>query len=92
MGKVSNGLITISMRLRGVGDDGDIEEGLQSKLQEDFGKIGVNIEDSEGGLRSVYDIVKDYAGVYDQLTDKQRQYYGELAAGKRQISVWNAMV
>ena len=90
--KVSTGLITISSRLRGVGEDGETEEGLRAKLQEDFGKIGVDIEDSAGGLRSIYDIIKDYAMVYDELTDKQRQYYGELAAGKRQISVWNAMV
>ena len=95
--KVSTGLITITSRLRGVDEDGNALEGingssLKSELQDAFSSIGVDIEDQSGQLRSVYDIVKDYAAVYDQLDSKQKQYFGELAAGKRQITVWNAMV
>lgn len=43
-------------------------------------------------MRSTYDILSDYAKVYPELTSEQRQYYGELAAGKRQITVFNAIV
>lgn len=86
--KVSTGLITISSRLRGVDEDGSILEGINSdnlkaELEEAFGSIGVSITDQAGELRSVYDVVRDYAAVYDQLDSKQRQYFGELAAGKR---------
>lgn len=89
--KVSTGLITLSARLRGVDEDGEVIDGLSAKLQEDFGKIGVAIEDADGSLRSIYEIAQDYSKVLPTLTDKQKQYYAELAAGKRQVTVWNAI-
>lgn len=89
--KVSTGLITLSARLRGVGEDGEVIDGLSAKLQDDFGKIGVAIEDADGNLRSIYEIAQDYAKVLPTLSSKQKQYYAELAAGKRQVTVWNAI-
>lgn len=90
--KVSTGLITISQRLRAIDEDGEAIDGLSAELQDSFGSIGVNIEDANGNLRSTYQILHDYAQVFPELTDKQRQYFGELAAGKRQINVFNAIV
>lgn len=92
MEKVSSGLITISQRLRGVDEDGEAIDGLAPKLQEAFGQVGVAIEGSNGELRSTYDILSDYAKVFPTLTSEQKQYFGELAAGKRQINVFNAIV
>ena len=89
--KVSTGLITLSARLRGVDEEGETIDGLSAKLQEDFGKIGVAIENADGSLRSIYEIAQDYSKVLPTLTDKQKQYYAELAAGKRQVTVWNAI-
>ena len=89
--KVSTGLVTLSARLRGVGEDGEVIDGLSAKLQEDFGKIGVAVENADGSLRSIYEIAQDYSKVLPTLTDKQKQYYAELAAGKRQVTVWNAI-
>lgn len=90
--KVSQGLITISARIRGVGEDGETIDGLASKMSEDFGKIGVAVENADGSLRSIYQIAQDYSKVLPNLTDKQKQYYAELAAGKHQVTVWNAIV
>ena len=92
MEKVSTGLITISQRLRAIDEDGEAIDGLSAELENAFGSIGVNIEDANGNLRSTYDILSDYAKVYPELTSEQRQYFGELAAGKRQITVFNAIV
>ncbi len=92
MEKVSTGLITISQRLRAVDEDGNAIDGLSAELEESFGKIGVAIEDSNGELRSTYDILSDYAKVYDTLTSEQKQYYAELSAGKRQVNVFNAII
>lgn len=92
MEKVSTGLITISQRLRAIDEDGDEINGLSAELSESFGKIGVAIEDSNGDLRSTYDILSDYAKIYPQLTSEQKQYYAELASGKRQVNVFNAIV
>ncbi len=90
--KVSQGLITISARIRGVGEDGEVIDGLSSKMAEDFGKIGVAVENADGSLRSIYQIAQDYSKVLPSLSDKQKQYYAELAAGKHQVTVWNAVV
>ena len=89
--KVSTGLVTLSARLRGVGEDGETIDGLSAQLQDDFGKIGVAIENADGSLRSIYQIAQDYSKVLPTLSDKQKQYYAELAAGKRQVTVWNAI-
>lgn len=92
MEKVSSGLITISQRLRAVDEDGQKIDGLSAKLGKAFDKIGVSIEDSNGNLRSTYDILSDYAKVYPQLTSEQQQYYAELSSGKRQVNVFNAII
>lgn len=92
MEKVSTGLITISQRLRAIDEDGDEIDGLSAELSESFRKIGIAIEDSNGDLRSTYDILSDYAKIYPQLTSEQKQYYAELASGKRQVNVFNAIV
>ena len=91
---VSSGLNMISQRLRGIGEDGEVIEGLMPKLQKDFMDIAkISIIDPEtGGLRSTYDILKDMAKVFPTLTDQQRQYLGELAAGNRQVKVLNAIL
>ena len=93
MSKVATGLNTISATLRGMDEDGNAVDGLTSKLDSAFKEIGVNIIDpANGQLRSTFDIMKDYASVYDTLTDNQKQYYAELAANKRQAPVWDAMI
>ncbi len=92
MEKVSSGLITISQRLRAVDEDGEAIDGLSAELESTFGSIGVAIEDANGNLRSTYDILHDYAQVFPTLTSEQKQYFGELAAGKRQVNVFNAIV
>ena len=74
-----------------VSEDGEEIDGLSAELQESFGKIGVAIEDADGNLRSIYDIAKDYAKVLPTLTSEQKQYYAELAAGKRNVTTWNAI-
>lgn len=48
--------------------------------------------DSEGQLRDTYDILEDLAKVYPTLTTNQRQYLGELIAGKRQVSVLESLL
>ena len=84
--KVSTGLITLSARIRGVDEDGEVIDGLSATLQTEFGKIGVAIEDADGNLRSIYDIMQDYSKVLPTLTSKQKQYYAELAAGCSMIN------
>lgn len=92
MEKVSTGLITISQRLRAVDEDGEEIDGFSAELEEAFGSIGVAIEDTNGELRSTFDIMSDYAKVFPELTSEQKQYFAELASGKRQVNVFNAII
>ena len=89
---VSRGLVTISQRLRGVSETGETIDGLSAKLQSTFKRIaGIDIETATG-LRSTYDILQDMANVFPTLTERQRQYLGELAAGKDQVKVLNSIL
>jgi TP901 family phage tail tape measure protein len=93
--KVSSGLITISTRLRKVGESTEDVNGLMVKLDETFMKYtnnAVRIEDANGGLRSTYDILFDLAQVWDTLDDKSQAYLGFLASGLRQTPVLNSVM
>jgi len=93
MEKVSSGLITISQRLRGVTDIGEEIDGLMPKLQQGFKEIaGVDIQTTNGQLRSTFDILSDMQKVWGTLNDEQKQYLGELASGVRQAPVLNAIM
>ena len=84
----------ISQRLRGVREDGEaIEEaGFMPKLKSMFSEVGINVEDSNGELRSTYAILNDLSGVWDKLSSKQKQYFGEKVAGNRQVKTLNAIM
>lgn len=87
-------VIMISQRLRGVKEDGEAieEEGFMPKLQAMFSDVGISIQDQNGELRSTFDILNDLAGVWDQLSSKQKQYFGEKVAGNRQVKTLNAIM
>lgn len=54
---------------------------------------GIDIAgETEGSLRSTYDILSDLAGVWENLNAEQRQMLGEAAAGNRQVKVLNAIM
>ena len=90
---VSSGLVMISQRLRGIGEDGEAVSGLSAKLQKDFKEIAnIDIEDGEGGLRSTYDILNDMAKIMPTLTEQEQQYLGGLAAGNNRVKVLNAIM
>ena len=93
MEMVSSGLVMISQRLRGIGEDGEKISGLAPKLQETFKTIAnIDVENADGSLRSTYDILEDMARIWPTLNDQQRQYLGEQAAGNRQVKVLNAIL
>lgn len=90
--KVANGLIMISQRLRGVSEDGEAIDGLVPKLKELFGTVGISLENENGELRSTYEVLNDLAGVWDSISSKQKQLFGEKVAGNRQVKILNALM
>ena len=69
-----------------------MEASFVPKLKKAFADAGIAIEDSNGELRSTYDVLEDLAGKWDTLSSKQRQYLGEKVAGNRQVKVLNAIM
>ena len=92
--KAANALKTISQRLRGVGDDGEDATEYIGKLQEAFDKLDINtqIVKSDGSMESTYNILTALSEKWDDLSDAERQYIGELAAGKNRITEFNALM
>lgn len=73
-GKVANALSTISARLTAENDE---------YIASITGGMGT-IDDQTGELRSTYDILKDLAEVYPELTSVEKQEMVEVVAGKTQ--------
>ena len=90
--KTSNGLKTISQRLRQIKGDSAKLQDLISGITEKYG-VAVNITDTATGqLRGTYDILKDLAGVWERLSKNEQQLIGEQLAGKNQITVLQALL
>lgn len=69
-------------------EDGSAVDGLMAKLESDFQKIGVTLYDTNGTMKSTYEIFESIAKVWDTLSLSQKQYYAELSAGKTQANVF----
>lgn len=89
---VGTALKTISMRLRGVSEDGEDVLEYLPKLEESFKNIGIQIRKDENTFKSTYDIMLELALVWEKLTDVQRANMSELVAGKRQGNIVMAMM
>ena len=98
-GAMGNALRTISMRIRGM--KGKLEElGEEyedvlpvSKLQTQLlNRTGVNILDAENNFRSIYDILKDIAEIYETLDDPTRADITELLFGKMRANQGIAII
>lgn len=93
--KSANALKTIGQRIRGVGEDGEDASEYVASLQENFDKLGINVQivkNSAGEMESTYNILKGMAEKWNLLTDAERQSLGELAAGKNRITEFNALM
>lgn len=75
---------TVSMRLRGMTDDGEAVAELLPKLEGMFNDIGLSLKKDNETFKSTYQIFEELAGIWDQLTDFQRANLLEEIAGKRQ--------
>lgn len=91
--KSSSGLLIISQRLRQVTSAFEEDPENLSRLDGALERIaGIDIQDATGQLRDTYSILTDIAKVYPTLTKNEKAYLGELIAGKRQISVFEALL
>jgi hypothetical protein len=85
----SRGLIAISQRLRGVTEDGSL---TALTLEDSFNRIGISISNADGSIKSTFDILTELHDIYPSLTETQRQWIGNLVAGRDQIKVLNSLM
>ncbi len=77
----SRGLVMVSSRLTQVLDD---TSSTGKKLTAIYAKLGIEIKDENGQLRSHYDILGDLAGQWDKLSENEQKYIALTSAGARQ--------
>lgn len=87
---VANGLKTISMRLRGVSEEG---EELSASMGEFIKEItGVSLTNANNEFRSTYDILKDIGEVWDDLNSMEQAMLAEEIAGKNRANVFTSIM
>ena len=96
--KASTGLRTIAARIRktttGEGDDGEIvEEAKYQEMVNALTKQHVSLVDEvTGQYRSTYDIIRDIAGVWKNLTSMEQAAVVEALAGTRQQNIFASLM
>lgn len=92
--KVGKALTTIGLRIAGLNEDLQEEAGLANDVSKALQKYaGINVFDEQTGqIRSTYEIMKDLAGVWDDLNKNEQTMLLNVLAGKQRADVAAAML
>ena len=63
-------------------EDEEKVDGLTAKLEGDFNKLGLTLYDTNGDLKSTYQILGELSKEYKNMSVAQKAYYTELIARK----------
>ena len=85
----SRGLKQVSSRLTQVLDD---SSATGKKLTEIYDGLGIALKDSEGQIRSTYDILADLAEQWDNLSKNEQEYIALTSAGSNQVQNFTALM
>ncbi len=86
----STALNTISMRIRGLSEDGEAIDGLVPKLEKMYKSFtGINLTDTTTGqLKSLSEVTKELYPIWGKLSENQKQYIAQETAGIRQAKAF----
>ena len=87
--KASRGLVQISSRLTQVLDD---SSKTGAKLKDIYGGLGIELMDSNGQIRSTYDILEDLSKQWDNLSKNEQEYIALTSAGSNQVQNFSALM
>ena len=68
-------------------EDEEKVDGLTASLEKDFNKLGLTLYETNGNLKSTYDILSELSIAYQYMDEAQKAYYTELIAGKTRAQV-----
>jgi TP901 family phage tail tape measure protein len=82
----SNSLNTLSMRLRGLNEEGEsLGTDFVPKLAKAYKQIAdIDLTDANKQIKNLYEITSELAPVWDTLSENQKQYLAQESAGIRQ--------
>lgn len=80
--KASRGLVSIGSRLVQIVDD---SSSTGKALKEIYEQLGIQLFDTEGQLRSSYDIFYDLSQIWDSLDTNTQNYIASVQAGTNQF-------
>ena len=80
--RVARGLRSITLNLQGMDDEGNQNLKLVASMEKDFNKLGLTLYDSNGQLKSTFQIMSDLAGKYPELDKNTQNYYAALIGGR----------
>ena len=80
--RVARGLRSITLNLQGMDDEGNQNLKLVASMEKDFNKLGLTLYDSNGQLKSTFQIMDDLAEVYPKLDKNTQNYYAALIGGR----------
>lgn len=85
----STALNTISMRIRGLSEDGEAIDGLVPKLQKIYKTFtGIDLTDSTGQVKNLTEVTSELNKVWENLTENEKQYIAQETAGVRQAKAF----
>lgn len=88
-GKAANGLKTIMANLSAVLDSSSSDG---EKITAIFKQIGVDMYDTNGQLKSGYELLKDLAGAWNNLDENTQKYVAVTIANKTQLNNFLALM
>lgn len=80
--RVARGLRSITLNLQGMDDAGNKDLELTAKMEGAFNKLGITLMDSNGQMKSTYQILSELAAKYPQLDQNTKNYYASLIGGR----------
>lgn len=90
--RVARGLRSITLNLQGMDDEGNQNLQLVASMEKDFNKLGITLYDTDGQMKSTFEILKNLAEVYPELDQNTKNYYSALIGGKTQVDVVNSIL
>lgn len=87
--RVGTALKTVSMRIRGISDEGEDLSDLVPTLEKKFASLGLTLKKDNQTFKSTYEIFSDLAAIWNtgQMSDFQKAEITELVAGKLQGNI-----
>jgi TP901 family phage tail tape measure protein len=90
--KVGTAWKTVSMRIRGISEEGEDLSHLIPTLEKSFDKLGLSLKKNDNTFKSTFEIMRDLSTVWKNMSDFEQADILEKIAGKRQGNIIAAAI